>query len=327
MLQSAQLLLVASRFPWISSPFQSLERLALWKISRMITTGRRGMGTASQESELHQIEATPQDVTQAMERSGTLRIVFCFLFIVIWSSSLLAQNHFNISQFTHETGKFFTQPGKWRGNDWLKLGLITGTTIVLMPVDQPIRDAILRDGQRYYHSVPIEAGRIWGEWYTPPIIAGAFGLQGLLAHNATSKEIGFEIVQAVVYSDLITEVVKFTLGRSRPYENEGAFFYRPFNIRGIGFQSLPGGHNTAGWAMSTVLSRNARSNALKILAYVPATLTLVSRSYQDKHWTSDDFLGAAIGVVVGNWVVNLHGKRESVVNVSASYPPTICIKF
>ena len=103
--------------------------------------------------------------------------------------------------------------------------------------------------------------------------------------------------------------------------------FHPFNISDVGFHSLPGGHNTNGWAMSTVLSRNAHSNALKILAYVPAVLTFVSRVYQDQHWTSDDFLGATIGFLVGTWVVDLHEKKESAVNVSAVYPFTVSFSF
>ncbi len=168
---------------------------------------------------------------------------------------------------------------------------------------------------------------MWGEWYTPPIVAGAFGLHGWLGHNATSRKIGFEMVQASVYSEAVTQTLKIVFGRARPYENKGAFSFHPFNISDFGFHSLPGGHNTNGWAMSTVLSRNAHSSALKILAYVPAVLTFVSRVYQDQHWTSDDFLGATIGYVVASWVVDLHEKKESTVAVSAIYPFTVSIKF
>ena len=243
------------------------------------------------------------------------------------ASSLFAQNQYNFSQLINETGTFVTQPGRWRGHDWLKLGLITAGSVMIMQIDQPVRDAVIRGGQKYYHSVPIEAGRVWGEWYTPPIIAGAFGLHGWLAHSASSKKVGFELVQAVTYAETITQLTKFFFGRSRPYENEGAFSYHPFNIKGVGFQSLPGGHNTEGWAVSTVLSRNAHSRALKILAYVPSLFTFVSRVYQDKHWTSDDFLGAAIGVVVGSWVVNLHEEKESALTISAVAPFTVTIRF
>ncbi len=254
-------------------------------------------------------------------------VLLSFLLILICNSSLLAQNQYNFSQFTHETGDFFTQPGKWRGNDWLKLGLITGATVLVMQVDQPIRDAVLESGQRHYRSVPIEAGRIWGEWYTPPIVAGSFALHGWLADKGSSRKIAFEIVQAVTYSEVITQTLKFALGRARPFKNEGAFSYHPFNISSIGLHSLPGGHNTEGWAMSTVLSRNAHSSALRIMAYVPSVLTFVSRVYQDQHWTSDDFLGAAIGFAVGSWVVNHHEQKESTVNGSALYPFTLSISF
>jgi membrane-associated phospholipid phosphatase len=255
------------------------------------------------------------------------RIFLSFFLIFVCESALFAQNQYNVSQFAHETLDFVKQPGNWRGNDWLKLGAIVAGTALVMQVDQPIRDAVLRDHGRYYHSVPIEAGRIWGEWYTPPIVAGAFGLHGWLGHNASSKKIGFELVQASVYSETITQALKIAFGRARPYQNEGAFSFHPLNISDFGFHSLPGGHNTNGWAMSTVLSRNANSKALKILAYVPAALTFFSRVYQDQHWTSDDFLGAAIGFLVGTWVVDLHAKKEAAVQMSAVYPLTVTFRF
>lgn len=255
------------------------------------------------------------------------KIFLSLLLALICESSLLAQNQYNISQFTHESLDFIRQPGRWRGNDWLRLGLITAGTALVMQIDQPMRDVVLRDQGRHYYSVPIEAGRMWGEWYTTPVIAGAFGLHGWLAHSASSKKIGFELLQAVVYSEALTTSLKFLIGRARPYRNKGAFSFHPFQFSDIGFHSLPGGHSTEGWAMSTVLSRNAHSNVLKILAYVPAAFTSASRVYQDKHWTSDCALGATIGFLVGSWVVNLHEKKESAVSVSAVYPFTICISF
>jgi membrane-associated phospholipid phosphatase len=130
-----------------------------------------------------------------------------------------------------------------------------------------------------------------------------------------------------MYSESITGALKFAFGRARPFENRGAFSFHPFSFKDFGFQSLPGGHNTEGWAVSTVLSRNAHSKALKILAYTPAMLTFIARIYEDQHWTSDDFLGATIGFVVGSWVVNHHEKKKSAVNVSAIYPFTVSVSF
>jgi membrane-associated phospholipid phosphatase len=234
------------------------------------------------------------------------RILLSLFLILICESSLPAQNKYNFSQFTHETLDFVKQPGKWRGNDWLKLGLIGAGTFWVMQADQPIRDAVLRD-RRFYHSVPIEGGRMWGEWYTTPVIAGAFGLHGWLTDNASSKKIGFEIVQAALYSEAITQIIKMPSGRARPYTKEGAFSYHPFTFFNFDFNSLPAGHVTYAFALSTVLSKNAHSG----FVYLPTALTFISRVYQDYHWTSDCFLGAAIGYVVGSWVVNHHEQKES----------------
>ncbi len=255
------------------------------------------------------------------------RILLSFFIILICESSLLAQNRYNISQFTHETLDFFKQPGKWQGNDWLKFGEVITTTVLVMEMDEPVRDAILRGERRYFYSAPVVAGRIWGEWYTPAVLVGGFGLHGWLAHNASSRKITFELVQAVFYAEIITQTLKIAVGRARPYQDKGAFDFHPFNVSDIGFHSLPGGHSTNGWAISTVLSRNAHSPVLKILAYLPAAVTFVSRLYQDQHWISDDFSGAAIGVLAGSWVVSRHEKKESAVSVTSIYPFTVTIRF
>jgi membrane-associated phospholipid phosphatase len=135
------------------------------------------------------------------------------------------------------------------------------------------------------------------------------------------------MLQAVVYAEGVTQSLKFVFGRARPYENQGAFSYHPFQLSDMGFHSLPGGHNTNGWAMSTVLSRNVHSKTLKALAFLPAALTFFSRVYQDQHWSSDDFLGASIGYFVGSWVVDHHQRKESAVNVSGVFPFTVSINF
>jgi membrane-associated phospholipid phosphatase len=257
-----------------------------------------------------------------------LKGILALYLLLLCSSGALAQNRYDLHQFARESLDFIKQPARWRSNDWIELGLIGGGTALTMQIDEPVRRAVLKDHGRYFHSAPIVIGRMWGEWYTPLILAGGIGLQGWRADDVSSKKIAFEILQSVLYAESITQALKIAFGRARPYENDGAFSFRPMVLSsGVGFHSLPGGHNTNGWAISTVLSRNARSTPLKILAYAPAALTFLSRVYQDQHWTSDDFLGAAIGLVVGRWVGNLHEQRESGARVMAVAPFTISISF
>jgi membrane-associated phospholipid phosphatase len=248
------------------------------------------------------------------------------LLVLICESSLFAQNKYDFSQFGHETWSFIKQPAKWDGSDWLKLGLTAGGTFLVMQADQPIRDAVLRD-QTYYKSVPIEFGRIWGELYTPVLLFGGFAVHSLIADDMGTRKIAYEIGQASIYAGVTTYLLKMALGRARPYVDEGSKSFHPFSSLFFkqDYQSLPGGHTTVAFVLSTVLSRNAKSGWLKGLAYLPAALTFVSRIYQDQHWTSDDFLGGVIGYFIATWVVDQHEAEVNRVQLSSVCPLTIRI--
>lgn len=246
--------------------------------------------------------------------------------LIICESSLFAQNKYNFSQFGNETWSYIKQPTKWEGSDWLKLGLIGAGTFLVMQADQPIRDAVLKD-QRYYKSVPIEFGRVWGELYAPVVLFGGFAIHAWLTDDIGTRKIAYEIGQASIYAGVTTYLVKMAIGRARPYVNEGSKSFHPFSSLFFkpDYQSLPGGHNAVAFVLSTVLSRNAKPVWLKGVAYVPALLTFVSRVYQDQHWTSDDFLGAAVGYFIATWVVDHHEQEENRVHMSSLFPLTIRI--
>ncbi len=263
------------------------------------------------------------------------RIILLFFFTGLYGSLLFAQNpalqnsvqpyKYTFSQFGNETWDFVKQPAKWDGIDWLKLGLIGGGTfLIIKTVDQPIRDVVLKN-QQYYNSLPIKIGNIWGDWYPTVIIAGGFALHGLLNDESPSKKIAFEIIQAGLYTEIVTQIIKHALGRARPYNEFGPNSFKPFSFLGWDFTSMPAGHTTWAFSLSTVLSRNAKQDWLKVLAYLPAILTFVARIYQDHHWTSDNFLGAALAYFFANWVVDQHKKKESVVEISSSFPLTVVI--
>ncbi|MGA9363473.1 MAG: phosphatase PAP2 family protein [Bacteroidota bacterium] len=252
---------------------------------------------------------------------------FLSLFLLLFfQPSLFAQNKYNFSQFGDETVAFIKQPLHWEGSDWLKLGLTGAGTFLLMQADQPIRDAVLKD-QRYSKSVPIEFGRVWGELYMPVLLFGGFAIHSLLTDDRGTRKIGYEIGQASIYAGVITQLLKISIGRARPYVNDGSRSFHPFSSFSFkeDYQSLPGGHNTVAFVLSTVLSRNAKPVWLKGIAYLPAVLTFVSRVYQDKHWTSDDFLGAAVGYFIATWVVDHHEQEENRIQMSSVFPLTISI--
>ena len=148
----------------------------------------------------------------------------------------------------------------------------------------------------------------------------------MLADDIGTRKIAYEIGQASIYAGVINYVLKLAIGRARPYLNEGPTEFHPFSsLFSESYHSNPSGHSTVAFVISTVLSRNAKPVWLKVLAYLPAALTLVSRVYQDQHWTSDDFLGAAFGYVIATWVVDHHENNQSTLGISPTLPLSIRI--
>jgi len=239
--------------------------------------------------------------------------------LIICESSLFAQNKYDFSQFGHETVDFIKQPSKWDGNDWLRLAAMGGAAFFTMQVDQPIRDVVLKD-RSYFYSGPIEAGRIYGELYSPVVFFVGFAAHSLITNNMSTRKIAYEIGQASLYTGAITLILKTAFGRTRPYMNEGTSSYYPFSSLLDRYHSFPGGHTATAFVISTILSRNAGSTWLKLLAYLPALFTPISRVYQDQHWMSDNVFGGALGFFVAAWVVDLHEKKDKEFQIMSTTP-------
>lgn len=249
-----------------------------------------------------------------------------FFIIALGATALFAQNKYNFTEFKDETFQFVLQPLHWDAVDWIKLGLLGGVTVLVAQADQSVRSVVLRN-PGYLNSIPVQAGYYWGVGYPTAILAVGFGLHGWLANNTTTKKIAFEILQATLYAELAKSILTVSVGRARPYTNRGPGVFKPFTLLDGWYQSFPGGHATAAFALSTVLARNTSSVLLKILAYTPAGLTLIARIYEDSHWTSDQVFGAAIGFLAASWVADLHEQKNSRVQITSAYPLVLSIAF
>jgi hypothetical protein len=239
--------------------------------------------------------------------------------------STFVKKHYNLAQFSHETILFIKHPAEWKARNWILLGGVTAGTILTMTLDQPVRNST-QGNQHFYHSAWIEGGRIYGEWYSIPAVAGAFGLYGVMGNSFKSKIIAVELIQAGLYSEFLTFILKYGIGRARPYNDLGHTSYHLFS-GSDDFHSIPSGHSTSAFALSAVISSTSSSDLIKFLAYVPAGFTLFSRIYQDKHWISDAVGGAVIGYFVGNWVADLHSEKKHQIKLTSIYPPGISYSF
>ncbi len=241
--------------------------------------------------------------------------------------SLTVQHKYNFHEFIYEGGKYLLQPVKWKGKDWLKFGLVAAGTFGVYQFDKQIYKVAL-DNPGYSKSAVLFTGKQWGGFFFSPALTLGLYLHGVIAGNNTTKKIGFELAQAVLYSEVVSFPMKGIAGRSRPKFNHGPSAFHSFtSMADSPRNSFPAGHVDCAFAVSTVLSRNINSEFFKILVYAPAVVCAAERIYQGDHWASDCFFGAALGTFAGNFVVNLHEKKDSRVQVSSVYPFQMTIRL
>ena len=102
-------------------------------------------------------------------------------------------------------------------------------------------------------------------------------------------------MKSFVLSSVICQGLKLATQRNRPSEGLGKKFWQESKIS-FDNDSFPSGHSTVVWSIAPILAdQYQESNWIPPVSYGIATLTSLSRIYNDEHWASDVLAGAAIG--------------------------------
>ena len=160
-----------------------------------------------------------------------------------------------------------------------------------------------------------DAGSTIGDPYLHIGVAAVLYGAGALADQPRLMRIGEELGEALILSDATTLVLKDAVGRGRPATGQGNSSFRPFQFKN-NYDSLPSMHTASSFAMAHVLASETDSLALKILCYAGASFVGFSRLYQEKHWTSDVVLAAAIGELAGDAVTRYRALPPGKVTIA-----------
>jgi membrane-associated phospholipid phosphatase len=210
----------------------------------------------------------------------------------------------------------FTKPFHMSDKDWKNFGIFTGATVALYFVDKPIQRAALKlrnrnTGVNNISKYVTNFGGIY-EGYT---------LAGLAAYGLVFKDkkivtTTLLATQSYITAGALQVVIKFLAGETRPS------YYGPEQVaspRFLGpfskiqrdatgrktYSSFPSGHTTVAFAAATVFASEYRDQPIiPIIAYTAASLIGISRITENMHWTTDVFVGAALGYLSGKQVVN-----------------------
>ncbi|HWT81794.1 MAG TPA: phosphatase PAP2 family protein, partial [Candidatus Methylomirabilis sp.] len=211
-----------------------------------------------------------------------------------------------VKRLFQDTGTILVSPLHWDLQDWLIFAGVGASTGGLMFADKSINNFL-----QAHHNQSLT--NIANAFQSMEVIAPAVLLAGMAGTGYAFDR--HELVAAaadaleasLISVGVIAVPMKFFIGRARPDRDLGPFYFTPFYLG----SSLPSFTSTNAFAVASVLSDHFPNPAVSILAYGLATAAGLSRMYLDKHWTSDVFLGAAIGTLVGKAVVKLNEERRA----------------
>ena len=112
-------------------------------------------------------------------------------------------------------------------------------------------------------------------------------------------------LEAQLFTEATTGLVKVAAGRSRPNKERGSHSYRPFKKLSFD-RSFPSGHAARAFTVAAVFADHY-PQPVPVIAYSVASLIGLSRIYLDEHFSSDVVAGAALGLAIGK-VLSWHHR-------------------
>ena len=169
-----------------------------------------------------------------------------------------------------------------------------------------------------------------GDGMTSMFLAGGFAVRGSLADDTRARRTASEVVEALLVSGTVTQVLKHVAGRQTPSEaTVPRGRWRPFpklsdySANVPAYDAFPSGHLASTMATLTVVALNypehkfiwpVSAGAMGVLSFA-----MVNNGV---HWASDYPLALAIGGVVGEVVATRGRKVVPVTSEPCSPIPT-----
>lgn len=197
------------------------------------------------------------------------------------------------------------------GDAWMAGGFVAAT-VLAMPFDERLAQWMQQPAQQNDAAMKNTA-TVFRNLADPGtvIIGGGLYIAGRLAHDRTMTDVGLHSSEAIVASSVVGWVIKSAAGRARPRVDIANPHDYKFG-RGLNsndYESFPSGHALAAFSLASAVTAEAayhwprQEGWIGALTYGGATLSALSRPYNNAHWLSDVVLGAGIGTLAGRIVV------------------------
>jgi hypothetical protein len=125
-------------------------------------------------------------------------------------------------------------------------------------------------------------------------LAGIY-IYGFKTEHRHARETGEIELETLINAFLIYTPLQLILGRQRPGEGNGHGDFLKHHAVNTAF---PGGHAMFTWAMASVLADEYPKPWARVLSYGAAFTITFSRFMARDHWSSDMFIGTALGLAI-----------------------------
>lgn len=141
-------------------------------------------------------------------------------------------------------------------------------------------------------------------------VTGIFAFS-LLTNDSKFQDAAFTSLQSMIYAGVLSYGVKYTVGRFRPYEQNGPHQFAPFSGR----SSFPSGHTTSAFAILTpwVLYY---PHPVTYGLFALGTGTAIARVVREKHWATDVLAGGALGFFTAYYLTKRHQNQARRVTIT-----------
>ena len=181
---------------------------------------------------------------------------------------------------------------------------MAGASLLSFTIDGSVRE-FAQNNRGDFGDALFTVPDIYGDGWTTLALTGGLILGGLAFDDVYVEKTGYYVIESAALTSAVTYLLKMSLGRSRPYTNDGPYKFNffQFNTRRMAF---PSGHSSNSFSNTTILAYRIDKTYAYAGLYTLAAMTLAARIYYDKHWLSDTFMGAAIGTACALLVLELN---------------------
>lgn len=228
-----------------------------------------------------------------------------------------------LPDLSNDMGYILSSPARINQSN---LNVLAGFSIltagIMLGVDTPVYHEF-KDSRISRHNLLAAPGRFYDRVDPALFALGTTGLMigsGYFLNDHKLVKTGWTAVEAVLFTQLTTGILKSTIGRKRPFMEQGNLQFEPVDFDdGNPYRSFPSGHTSKIFALSTVIASSYDSPWIRIPAYGLAGSVALQRIESGDHWVSDVVVGGALGYVMGRALA----KRNGLISGSSKVLPVV----